>query len=283
MKKQLLSFALSAFMALGVYANEEAGQLWTKRGEAAENALKAANMVRDLAESVQDTAAKADLKTREAEYIYYVGGRETSKEAKKKQHERGYNAAQVAVNLLAKDGSGKTPRVADQKTELARGHYFYAINLGKWGEANGVLSSLGRWPELRDRLEIIESLDKTVEDFGANRVRARAYQKLPFGSKEDAEKLLAEATENTLADSYEISKNSTTAVYYLDILAKNKNASTFCAVYKTLKELSVLSDEALAQYNEARLPETKTDLKNFVENKEFEEDVKEYAKKQRCN
>ncbi|OFZ17209.1 MAG: hypothetical protein A2X86_01800 [Bdellovibrionales bacterium GWA2_49_15] len=271
MKKQLLSLALGAVLAYGAYANEEAAQLWTKRGESKENALKAANIVRDLGASEQNTALKADLKTREAEYIYYVGVREGSKDAKKKAHERGQDAAQVAVNLMA---NAKTP---DGKIALARANYFFAINLGKWGEANGVLSSLGRWGELRDRLDVIDSLDKTVEDYGSLRTRARAFHKLPFGDKKEAEALLAEASENTLADGFKISRNSTTVFFYLDILAKNSNAKKFCEVYKEFKGLAEVSDEELAEYNAVRVPETKTDLENFIANRDFESDVKKYA------
>ncbi|MBI2520490.1 MAG: hypothetical protein HYV97_08730 [Bdellovibrio sp.] len=269
MKKQLLSLAIGAVMAVGAYANEEAAQLWSQRGESKENALKAANMVRDLSGTEQNVAVKADLKTREAEYIYYVGVREGSKDAKKKAHERGQEAAQAAVKLLA--------NAADAKTALARANYFYAINLGKWGEANGVLSSLGRWPELRDRLDVIDSLDKTVEDYGSLRTRARAFHKLPFGDKKEAEALLDEASENTLADDYKISRNSTTVFFYLDILVQNKNAKKFCEVYKEFKKLSQGTEEDLVAYNALRVPETKTDLQNFVENRDFETDVKKYA------
>ncbi len=284
MKKQLLSLALGAVLAFGAYANEEAAQLWTKRGETTANALTAANMVRDLAATEQNAVVKADLKTREAEYIYFVGVREGSNESKMKAHVRGQDAAQAAVKLLAKDNSGKQPTSAEVAVNLARAHYFFAINLGKWGEANGVLASLGRWPELRDRLDIIDSLDATVEDFGATRTRARALHKLPGfvgGDKDKSEQLLAEISEKTLADGYAISRNSTTVFFYLDILAENKNTSAFCAVFAEFTKLSEASDADLAAYNAVRVPESMTDLDNFVNFRDFESKVEKFAK--RCN
>ncbi len=270
----LVSLVCLSFSAVA----DEALQMWERRGEDKEMARQAADAMKVAAENEADAVKKAVLKTRESEYVYFVGGRVPSKDERKEVHTRGFEAAKAAIKLLSTDSEGKKPVSADVKSELARAHYFYAINLGKWGEANGVLASLNRWPELRDHLDIIDSLAPSVEDYGSYRTRARALHKLPFGDKDDAEKILREATEKTLADGFDVSKNSTTAVYYLDILAKNKKSNdTFCSLYNTLKELSEYSDEELAEYyNDKKVPETKTDLKNFLENKEFEEDVAKY-------
>ena len=274
----LVSLVCLSFSAVA----DEALQMWQQRGTDKELARQAADVMRDAAANETNAVAKALLKTREAEYIYFVGGRVSSKDEKKAVHTRGFEAAQAAVKLLSTDSDGKKPVSAEVTTELARAHYFFAINLGKWGEANGVLSSLNRWPELRDRLDIIDALEKgnvnKVEDFGSYRTRARALHKLPFGDKDEAEKLLKEASEATLADGFDVSRNSTTAVYYLDIMAKNKKSKeTFCNLYNNLRELSEYSDEELSEYyNSNKVPETKTDLKNFLEGKDFEENVEKF-------
>jgi len=276
--KKCLGLLFVVALSFSSFANEQTDSLFAQRGQGTEFAQQAADLARDLARNEVNPVEKALLKTSEAEAIYFVGQRVSSKDAKKELHTRGFEAAREAIALLAKSKNGKEAKSDELKTPLARAHYFFAINLGKWGEANGVLSSLSRWPELRDHLDMIDGLDKTVEDYGSSRTRGRAYHKLPFASKDDAEKVLAEAFENTLADGIELSKNSTTVFYYLDILVKTgNNPSKFCEVYKLYTELSTFSDDELAElYNAKKVPETKTDLKNFLENKEFEENVAKY-------
>jgi hypothetical protein len=44
-----------------------------------------------------------------------------------------------------------------------------------------------------------------------------------------------------------------------------------------MEELSKASDEELKDFNPNKVPETKNDIKNFKENKGFEEDVKKFA------
>ena len=53
------------------------------------------------------------------------------------------------------------------KIRLANAHYFYAINLARWGNANGISASIGKLPELMQNLDLVNKLDETVEDFGA--------------------------------------------------------------------------------------------------------------------
>lgn len=276
MKKMFIG-AMMLSLSLSAFGNETASNLFSKRGEDKNNALKAADIVRDLAKSASGVE-KASLKSREAEYVYFYGQRISGKDAKKKIHARGYDAAEVAISILGTNG-GKDAKEESLKTPLAKAHYFYAINLGKWGEANGVLSSLSKWPQLKGHLDIIDRLDASVEDYGSYRTRARALHKLPFGSNADAEKLLEDASEKTLSDMIELSKNSTTVLFLLDILAENDKTSRFCDVYDLFTELSEFTDEELLEYNENKLPEVKTDLELFLNNEDFENDVEKYYRR----
>ncbi|MBT6326928.1 MAG: hypothetical protein HOJ35_13250 [Bdellovibrionales bacterium] len=275
---KILVSTLCILLSFSSFA-DEASDLFAKRGLSRDGkaALEAADLVKTLAAASTSKEEKAGYKSREAEYIYFYGTRLTSKDAKKKFHIRGYEAALASIKLLAKDSEGKVPTAPSNKVPLAKAHYFYAINLGKWAEANGVLSSLSRWPELKGHLNIIDSLDKSVEEYGSARVRARALQKLPFGSNSDARKLLKEAFNKTLSDMIELSRNATTVSYYLDILAATgDDDDTFCEVYEMFLELSDFSDEELLEYNGQKLPETKKEIENFLKGKGFEEDVKKY-------
>ncbi len=268
MGKLLLCFVLSANVFAATV--EEAKGLFENRGQNADNAEIAANMFKDLATKAASAVEKGILKTKEAQATYYVGGLQTSDAKKKEVYGRGMEAAKEAFTTL--DASAEA-----SKTDKATAHYFYAINLGKWAEANGVLASLGRWPELKEQLDIIDSLDKSVDDYGSLRTRARALHKLPFGDKGESEKLLAEASLKTYNEAFGLGNNTTANNYYLDILAKNRNSQKFCELYNATNALLELSDEELKELNPAKLPESKGDLKNFKENKGFEEDVKKFA------
>ncbi|GAB4406937.1 MAG: hypothetical protein OHK0056_06500 [Bacteriovoracaceae bacterium] len=279
MKRILISLMISSLTANVAVANDQTDALFAKRGESTANAQKAADLARDLAKTETDQTAKGKLKYKEAEYIYFVGVRANSKEEKKALHERGFEAAKVAISLLAKDAEGKVPTSPDLTSALATAHYFFAINLGKWGEANGVLSSLSRWPELKDHLDIIDQLDTTVQDYGSSRTRARALHKLPFGNKDEALSIISNAFDKTMSDSFDLSKNSTTVLYYLDLLVKTKkDVEKFCKTYDAFSELTEFSADELRDYNEDRVPETLSDLAAFQSGDEFEEKVEKYYK-----
>lgn len=270
MKKYLACVSIALAVTVNATTIEEARDLFNKRGENAANAELSANLYNSLSKNATSNKEKAILKTKESQALYYFGGFQSSDNKKKEVYNKGVEAAKEAFTIL---GANKEAT----KTERAEAHYFYAINLGKWAEANGVLASLSRWPELKEQLDIIDSLDKSVEEYGSLRTRARVLHKLPFGDKADAEKLLEQAASLTMNETFGIGNNTTANLYYLDILAKNRKAEKFCEVYAGMEELSKASDEELKEFNPEKLPETKNDIKNFKENKGFEEDVKKFA------
>lgn len=270
MKKFLACASFALAVTINATTIEEAKDLFEKRGENPVNAELAANIFKTLSATAVSQKEKALLKTKEAQAFYYYGGFQPNDNRKKEIYNKGVEAAKEAFTILDSNKEAS-------KTEKAEAHYFFAINLGKWAEANGVLASLSRWPELKEQLDIIDSLDNSVEDFGSLRTRARALHKLPFGDKSEAEKILETAATNTMNETFGIGNNTTANLYYLDILAKNRKTEKFCEVYSGMEELSKASDEELMEFNPAKLPETKNDIKNFKDNKGFEEDVKKFA------
>lgn len=277
MKKMLSICFLAQALSFSVMADETAAQnLFAKRGENKENAKQAADLYSGLAQAETNSLKKAQLLTKEAEAIYYYGSKIEGKENKMVAHDRGQKTAMVAVGIL-----GSAPGVAKDpafKTDLALGYYWYGTNLGKWGEANGVLASLGRWPELRDNVKFIVALDETVEDYGVYRILGRGYMKVPFESTAEGLQVLKRAFDKTKTDfaSLSLSRNSTTVSYYLDILKKTSEIETFCQVFTSFTKLSKMSDADLAKYNTNRLPETKSDLADFKANA----DLQKYAKEE---
>ena len=169
----------------------------------------------------------------------------------------------------------------EAKTALALAHYTSAINMGKWAEARGVLASLGQWGNMKNHLEAVVKNDETVEDYGAYRTFGRAWLKLPFthgGSKKKSYRDLKYAYDKTFNQDYATSANSTTTLYYLDTLvAKKERGDEFCDAYFGMDDLQYLSDEELKEINPEKVPEFKSDIQNFLNGTEFEEDVHDWA------
>ncbi len=280
MKKTILGTLIATtLMSASAFAvsPEEARALFEKRDQGIEFSLKAADAYKSLATgSSRSEAEKASFKINEAEALYFhiglIPDERSTKKEKLEKYERAYEAAMSGANVLASaPGVAKKP---EYKSELARAYYWYGANLGKWGETKGVLASLGRWGDLKDHVNYALNLDKTVEDYGPNRIFSRAFLKVPFESNDQALAYAKEAYDNTLTtvSGIELSKHTTTVLYYLIALEDRRKTDTFCEVFDNFSDLSRLSDAELLQYNPKRLPETKADIKEF----ENDSDLNEY-------
>ncbi len=280
--KAIIALA-SAVLTLNSFSNtfEEAQALYTKRGEDFSNAKRAADIYQKLSHQAEQDFQKANLKTKQAQALYFYAGRLSSDKEKEIFHKQAFQVADEAIQALTGgDQFSDTPRNSAHKTELAQAHYFSAINMGRWAEARGVLASLGQWSNMKKHLEAVIKNDETVEDYGAHRTLGRAYMKLPFthgGSNKKSEKYLRKAYDKTLNEDFETSANTTTTSYYLDILAARDKADTFCEVYDTFYSLHEASGEELKELNPRLVPETKLDLEKFESGKDYEEDIHDYA------
>lgn len=61
------------------------------------------------------------------------------------------------------------------------GHYWYAVNLGSYGLAKGIMASLGNAKPLRAAVEEAMKIDEKYEHAGPYRLRGRLFFKLPGG------------------------------------------------------------------------------------------------------
>lgn len=274
--KSILTMATAALIMTSVAfgsGEEQADNLYTQRGQSVAYAEQAASLYAQLAEAESDTLKRAQLKIKESEATYYVGTQAQRSKDKQEIHDRGQKIAMVAVGLLS--GAPGVAAKDEFKTDLARAYYFYGANLGKWGEAKGVLASLGKWPELKDNMFKLIANDESVEDYGAYRILGKAFLKVPFESSAQGLEYLRKAYDSTkvTVKDMTLSRNSTTAYYFLEGLKKQEEIETFCGVFSEYSKLAKMNDQELTEYNSAKLPETKGDIAKFKGDK----DLQEYA------
>ena len=272
-------------LSLSAATIQDANDLYAKRGEDFENAVKAADMYAELATTSATKLEKAQMLTLQGLALYFYGERQKSTNTKEKLHKDAFEIADSAIKNINKEGTefGATPtqNTPEYRKALAEAHYVSAINMGKWAEARGVLASLGQWGNMKKHLEGVIANDETVADYGAYRTYGRAWLKLPFthgGSKKKSLRDLKKAYDNTLNEDYGTASSSTTTLFYLDTLVANKvRGDEFCDVYFGMADLEFLSDEELMEINPENLPEFKIDIEKFLNQEDFEEDVKGWA------
>ena len=90
----------------------------------------------EAAKVVVDSNLKYDILVLASRNLYWKGNHQKT------------DAEKMAVFELGMAKANDAKAVND---DYAEGYYFYAINLGKWGLANGIIPSLKRSKELRDR------------------------------------------------------------------------------------------------------------------------------------
>ena len=268
--------------SVGATDSAAAQRYYQQRGENAENAKKAADLYQELAQQENDPTAKAILNIQASQAIYFYASNQEAKEDRKRLHEKGFQVADTAVvALTGGDSYSDTPLDPAQSSNLARAHYFSAINMGKWAQARGILASLDQWKHMKKHLDAILKNDETVEDYGVYRTYGRSYMKLPKthdGSKEKSEESLKTAYDNTLHSDLETSTCTTTTLYYLDILAKRDNADVFCEVYDGLNTLREASPEELKGLNPNRVPENQRNLQQYEAGAEkYMKKIEEYG------
>ncbi|MBM4387983.1 MAG: hypothetical protein FJ088_09625 [Deltaproteobacteria bacterium] len=86
------------------------------------------------------------------------------------------NEEQKTVFLKAKDAAGRAIALNKNGVE---GYYWYAVGIGKWGEANGVMKSLSQVKPMQQALEKVIKLDPNYDDGGGYRVLGRLYFRAP--------------------------------------------------------------------------------------------------------
>lgn len=254
MKTLMLGLIATLFSFAATANYQTAEELYKLRGENVQNAYKAYELYLDMAKTEPSEDVKAQNFWQASQAVFFVGERATDNTEKKKFHTQGFEAAAQGVAIL----QPKWDSLSEvQKEILANSYYWYGGNLGKWGEANGIASSLGRWPELQNNMKNIIALKmQHVQDYGAFRILGRAFYKLPFplGSNKKAYSYLEKACEETKHPKYGISKNALNVVYFANIMIATGYADDAKKMLKTLVDIKDLND-----YNPDRIPETKVE------------------------
>ena len=241
--------------------NKLAAEL-TKRCDSAKNVASSAHAGPEW--------AKKFLESRE---LYFYGAHCTnSNEDKKTFHWQGHEAGKRAVELLTGGNStSDTPINPAHTKELARAHYYAAINLSRWGQAEGILTALGRWDDVKIHLNAAMKNDAEIFDYGIHRTFGRAYMKLPFfkgGSNKKSKKYLAEAYKKTFNKKFATSGNTLTTLYYLDVLSKLNQTDEFCTVYSGFAGVLSFDRAKAKELNPQREMETLLDIQKFKNSKE---------------
>lgn len=237
---------------------EAAKNLYTNRGENYENAAKAADLYGKLADAENvDMAKKATLLNKESQAAYYVGTQMKTDETKIPVFLRAMQAADEAIIAMGDE----TKLDEAGKEVLATAYYYSGANLGKWAEANGIASSLGRWGELQDKMKKVIALKKeTVQAYGAHRILGRAYYKLPapLGSNKKSLIYLEKAFNETKMGN-DISVHGLNVLFYTDLLIATDKKDAAKAILT-----SFIAKDA-ETFNPERIPETKAEQKEAAE------------------
>jgi hypothetical protein len=237
----ILAIALISISAVAETASELEAQAqkaysardYTQPG--VNSALAAADLYSKAIVATTDNNLKAKYLVGESSALFFAGGASETNATKLDLHAKGIATADQAAKLL---GINDVAAVTDAQLKqlkssltkeslsfLGEALYQRGINLGEWGQANGVMQSLSKWPELRHNMESIETLGLVgLHDYGAYRVLGRGYFKIPGvlgGDMAKAEKYLSTAVAKTLAAGMKISKNGNNNIYYADVLHSN--------------------------------------------------------------
>lgn len=241
MKAVLFSAALLVSMASSVAwadANKDAEvarEHYAQRDYTAagiDHAKQAADLFGKAASATDDDGLKARYLTSQSEALYFTGAATDDNTTKINLHNDGLAVGTQAVKLLGITDVAKVTNAQltelkktlsqEALEDLANAIYQRGANLGAWGQANGVVQSLSKWPELRRSMEAIERLGLvSMYDYGPYRVMGRGYYKIPAlmgGDMAKAERYLSTAFNRTKVEGQTISRNGFNNIYYAEVL-----------------------------------------------------------------
>jgi hypothetical protein len=257
MKKTVTMLAAAAAVVLSVsssaqsFASDRGRELLVQAQSSYANRENSAEVERTLSlladaekNATDDDELMYEVLVMGSRTIYWKGNHQKTDAEKMAVFEKGMEKAKAAYAL---------------DDTLSEAYYFYAINLGKWALAKGVLASLFRKGELIEHAETAIKNEtstgakgETTDGYGPNRTLGYLYYKLPGfagGSNERALKYLSEA----------VNKAPTIAlnhVYYAEVLSAG-SASDKASARAILDNLLAQTPET---FNPSRLPETREEF-----------------------
>lgn len=239
-----LSQAASASEAQALALFDEAKVLFADRTDMAKLNLAISKLEAALP-LAETTETKYDILILNSRSLYFKGIKTSGNEAK------------MAIHGAALDKSKAASALDDQYAEA---YYQYAINLGRWAEAKGILASLSRKDELIgaaekaiERITRLGAAGEEIDGYGPARTLGRVYFKLPGfagGSRSKSLEYLNQAYENA-------PENSLNTVYLAEVLSAGNSAEKNRA-RQILKAL--LENNDPATLNPDRIPETQDEF-----------------------
>ena len=230
----LVVFAVSANAATTQELEAQAAKAYDARDytqAGRQSANQASGIYGTLAQQTSDPAKKAEYLIRQAGACFFMGDSTQDNNEKITQFSNGLTLAGAGVKLLGvndvnavtdADVQNLLKKPKEQLQMLAEGLYVRGINLGQWGQANGVMQSLDKWPELRTTMELIVKIGgKSLHEYGAYRTLGRGYFKIPAllgGDEAKAAKYLSTAVQGSLAPGQVYSVNGYNNLFYVDLL-----------------------------------------------------------------
>ena len=169
----LFSFAVHAENKILMHV-KSLDSAWEKR-----QSIEGQEHILDFIKAEEKVPQDFDIDWRVARLAYFCGnfgiGKKLSEDEHVKIFSYGFKTAEIAKQLEPKK---------------AEGYYWYAVDLGSYGLAKGVLSALSNASSGRDALLEVIKIDPSYQWAGAYRVLGRYYQELPgiisFGDKKKA-------------------------------------------------------------------------------------------------
>lgn len=189
----------------------------------------------------QDKELKYDILILEARALYFKGTHTDGASNKKDIHSRGQAKADAAEALTS---------------DYAEAPYYAGVNLARWGEANGIISSLTQVPTLKKYMSSVQDRStrdgadgETIDGFGPHRTLGRMYKKLPGAFGGSHSQSVAELDKAVKGDP----TCALNTVYLADTLIKDGNSNEQTEGRNLLGDLLAKDPNAL---NRDRVAET---------------------------
>jgi tetratricopeptide (TPR) repeat protein len=209
------------------------------------NVFSAIEILKNAAVAADDEDLKFDISILSSRCNYWIGQHADDKDTK-------LNYFQVAM-----DATTEAKAIND---DYAEAYYYYGVALGRWAEANGVTSSLGRKDELMQsmketkvRTTRTDAKGETIDGMGPDRILGRTYYKLPFfagGSRSESLKHLGTAYKAE-------PKYFLNGIFYAETLADGGSNAETAQACQILKDISLKNPE---DGYTTRIPENKEDI-----------------------
>ena len=143
----------------------------------------AQDILAKLETAAETTDNNYDVNWKMSRIIYHIGSHTADKKEQQEIFTRAITLAEKAIAL---------------EPEKPDGHFWHAVNNGKYGESKGVMKSLGLVKPIKAAMNKVIELDRSYEEGGADRVLGRVFFKVPGiagGDKDESLRRLLKSIE----------------------------------------------------------------------------------------